>query len=90
MMKTYGVIFEGKPGKILYDEEAKTVSIEGLPPEKAVELEVFFTMEHDFFIPQSDQVDDFKVEQRKPIENVLDFELALCSLCSNTGVWVDW
>ena len=90
MKKIYDVIFEGEPGKILYDEEAKTVSIEGLPEDKAVELEVFFTMEHAFFIPQSDQIDDFKVEQRKPIENVLDFELALCSLCSNTGVWVDW
>ena len=43
-----------------------------------------------FRIPKSDEIDDFRVDIAKPTDNLTYFELALCNLYSETGIWVDW
>ena len=48
------------------------------------------TTEREYKIPESNVIDDYRVERKVPTESEMHFELALCNLHANTGVWVRW
>ena len=77
-------------GKVVYDDAAKSVSVTFPNTKIKQQVEGYLNTEREFRIPQSDMVDDFKVETAKPTENRTYFELAMCTLYTSTGVWVNW
>jgi thermostable 8-oxoguanine DNA glycosylase len=44
----------------------------------------------EFRIPESNRVDDFRIDRVRPTKNRTYMELALCTLFANTGFWVYW
>jgi hypothetical protein len=48
------------------------------------------TTKQEFHIPESQQIDDYRVDKAVPTEHVTYFELALCTLHAKTEVWVHW
>ena len=43
-----------------------------------------------FQIPVSQELDDYRIDAAFPNENITYFELTLCNLCAETGVFVNW
>lgn len=43
-----------------------------------------------FFIPESQEIDDYRVDTARPIDNETYFNLALCTMYHTIGVWVNW
>jgi len=50
----------------------------------------FLNTEREFYIPESKNIDDYRIDKAKPVEHITYFELALCVLHANTGIWVKW
>jgi len=80
-----------KTGLVEYDDETKLVSVSF--PDRTIKSSVvsYLTTPQDFWIPESNRIDDYRVDKNKvPTENLTYLKLALCTLNTNTGVWVDW
>jgi len=84
------ILYEDKEGFVKYNEEDQEVSIDFPDEEMADEIERFLTSHRAFRIPESDRIDDFRVDYAYPYEERTYFELAMCELFSETGVWVNW
>ena len=50
----------------------------------------YLTTPREFRIPESNRIDDYRIDEGLPVENITYFELALCELMSRFEVWVDW
>lgn len=53
-------------------------------------VETYFTTKRKFYIPESDVIDDYRVDEGIPTDNGTYFELALNELTSKTGVDISW
>ena len=48
------------------------------------------SIKREFNIPESQKIDDFRVDKVFPKDSTTYFELTMCTLFANTGVHVDW
>jgi len=79
-----------KRGYINYLEKDKTFEVSFANEATRKEIENYLTTKREFKIPESDRIDDFRVDNAIPTENLTYFELALCTLHADIGVWVHW
>jgi hypothetical protein len=81
----------GESGTIEFDPESKAVVI-NLPisDRRKKEIQGFFSTPRDFFIPESDQIDDFRVDSLVPVDDLGYFKMAMSELYGATGVYVVW
>lgn len=80
----------GKTGTITLDEESMEFAVEF--PDKRVtgQIERYLGKERKFRIPESQIIDDFRIDTVKPTKSPMYFDLALCTLYVNTGAFVKW
>jgi thermostable 8-oxoguanine DNA glycosylase len=50
----------------------------------------YLTTKREYKIPESNRIDDYRIDKELPTRNRMYFELALCTLYAETGVFVDW
>ncbi len=93
MVTTVRIETKEKPiyrGSVSYDDSKKKVTV--VFPDKKIkqEIEKYLATKQDFRIPESQEIDDYRVDNAAPVDNQTYFELAMCTLYSKLGVWVDW
>jgi hypothetical protein len=80
---------KGKKGFIAYDPLSLASVIVEFPDEtKRQEIETYLKTEREFWIPESNEIDDYRIDRARPIDSVIYFELALSSLYGALDVWV--
>lgn len=52
-------------------------------------LKKYFNKKRKFNIPETDVIDDYRVDTAKPVENITYFELSLCTMYRMIGVKMD-
>ncbi len=78
-------------GTVVYDVQKKEIIVNFLEDEGIKkDIKAHLSKEHVFLIPESNVIDDFRKEKGFPKDNLTFFQLALCELYINTGVWVEW
>lgn len=89
-MVEIAVSMGNKKGMVRYWEKEKRAEVSF--PFEGVQTAAmnYLTSEREFKIPESDGVDDFRIDQARPVDNRTYFDLAMCSMYSNVGLWVDW
>lgn len=91
MVESVGLEYKGMRGRVKYDpKNLSRFEVEFPSSSVREKVEAYLTTERDFKIPKSPEIDDYAVESAKPTDNKTYFELALCTLWANTGVWVVW
>ena len=91
MVRTVGIKYGGQTGTIKYDaEDLKHFEVDFPDDDKEGEIVDYLTTRRDFHIPESQRIDDYRIDRALPTDHVTYFELALCTLHANTEVWVDW
>lgn len=81
----------GAQGSITFDPETQKVTVDLQLGQKRNKLvKEFFTTPREFRIPESDQIDDYRVEVKKPIDGEDYFNMAMTELYGATGVYVLW
>jgi len=84
-------ISQGKQkGFVKYDEKKKEISVDFPNDSLVLDIEEYLSTNRVFKIPESQEIDDFREEFASPLESKTHFELAMCTLYGETGVWVDW
>ena len=82
-----GIQFGELNGTIEYNDSKAVVNIEG--PVKN-DIERYLHTSRKYWIPESQRIDDFRIDTAKPVDSLTYFELALCTLFDKLGVYVDW
>ena len=81
---------DGKKGTIILDEKSMAYEVE-FPDKPTVNaIKRYLGKEREYHIPESQDIDDFRLERAKPTKSPMHFDLALCTLKANTGVSVTW
>ena len=78
----------GKTGSVLYD--GKNIDVVFPSKKEKSAIEEYLNTKRDFRIPDSDAMDDFRIDRAFPKDSETYFRLALCSLWAETGIWVEW
>lgn len=78
----------GRRGAVAYDEAARRVRVDFDGP--CAEAKQRLTAPRRFLVPESDRLDDCRLEEARPTDSRTHMELALCTLHAETGFWVDW
>jgi hypothetical protein len=77
-------------GTIFLNEETMAYGV--VFPDKKVRAQIkrYLEKEREYRIPESQEIDDFRLERAVPTKSPMHFDLALCTLWANTGVYVIW
>ena len=82
---------DGSTGTIEYDPEAHVASVNlKLPPKRMKQVVDYLNTEREFWTPESQEVDDYRIDRVKPVENSDYFRRAMSMLYGQTGVYVLW
>jgi len=84
------IIYKDLEGFVEYDEEEQRVDVDFPDVRAARKIEDYLNTKRAFKIPESDRIDDFRIDHAFPYEERTYFEIAMCELFSELGVWVDW
>ena len=84
------LIYSGTTGKLRYIEKDKKVEISGFEDDMTENILKYMNTEQVFYIPESQDIDDFREDTVKPTENQTYAELALSHIWAALRVWVDW
>jgi hypothetical protein len=88
-LKVIGIKAAGQEGRILYDPEDVAGFIVEHPDPRVVEaVRQHFTTRREFRIPESQEIDDFRVDFVLPTTDENYFIMALCEMQAAIGV--DW
>jgi len=80
---------QGK-GVVSYNTKSKVIEVD-YPSESIRQSILSYLMtKREFQIPESQQLDDYRIDKAYPSDNITYFQLAMCTLWANTGVLVDW
>jgi hypothetical protein len=85
-----GIKFKGRKGTVMYDTEKKEFKIEH--PDRGIIERVteYLNAKRKFQIPESDRIDDFRLDIGLPGESEMYAQLALSEMYGETGVLVEW
>lgn len=80
----------GKKGWIQYDAEKRKVTVEH--PDESVRKAVtrYLSSPREYWIPESDRIDDYRKETKRPTESTMHMDLALSGGFYVTGAQVLW
>lgn len=80
----------GEAGTVTLDEKSMTFVVDFPDKRTRGQIERYLVRPRKFRIPESQEIDDFRIDEVKPTESPMYFDLALCTLWANTGVLVSW
>lgn len=85
-----GINYNGVEGVISYTEDSQEIEIEF--PDEIISNKIieYFNTSQVYRIPQSSDIDDFIEVYALPLSQLDYFEMALCTLYSTLGVYVNW
>ena len=76
-------------GKVVFSDNKVLTVI--FPDQKvAKQIEKYLNTEREFKIPESQRIDDYRVDKAKPVDELTYLELALCTIHNELGVLVEW
>jgi hypothetical protein len=81
---------DDKVGFVNYTPETKELIVEFPVANDKRNIIKYLTKKKKFKIPESQRIDDYRIDIMLPTENLMYMELALCELYTHTGVWVNW
>ncbi len=81
---------ERKKGWIQYDSEKKKVTVEHPDAKIKGAVTRYLSSPREYWIPESDRIDDYRKETKLPSASTMYMELALNTLHSATGAEVVW
>jgi len=91
IMAKVKISHNGQTGTIEYIEgDLENFKVSFPDVKKSQEIIKYFTTEREFHIPESQRIDDYRVDKALPTDHITYFELALSTLYANTDVWVEW
>lgn len=90
METTVEITNNNKSGLVSYDTELKTITVEFPDEEVRKGVENYLALEKEFKVPESQQIDDYRVDKAFAKDSLMYFELSMCTLDANTGVFVNW
>ena len=77
-------------GIVHYNPNKKEFRIEHTNPAVVAKIKQYLSTKREYRIPESSEIDDFRVDRAYPKDNITYFNLAMCELFTKTGVWVHW
>ncbi|MFC1876624.1 hypothetical protein ACFL2E_05045 [Thermodesulfobacteriota bacterium] len=81
----------GKEGQIEFDDSNPVKYSVIFPDEKIREQIIqYLNTPQEYRIPESQRIDDFRIDWAKPTDDMMYFDLALCTLHNELGLWVAW
>ena len=91
MIQEIGIEYpkNGKKGIVIYDIDNKTITID-FDHSKKKEVKKYLAKKREFKIPESQKIDDYRIDKAYPKDSQTYFELAMCELYTHTDVWADW
>jgi hypothetical protein len=81
---------EGHIGQINYDTKTKDLEVTFPDESKRKEIVNYLTTEMSFRIPESQKIDDYRIDKVKPVESLTYMELALCTMLAKISVRPLW
>lgn len=93
MSTTVQLELDGAKGTLTYNEQAEgnvRYNLQTEDEKLRKTVKDFMRKEREFNIPESNVIDDYRVDKVKPITNGMYFDLAMCVLQSETQVLVFW
>ena len=88
----YQISYKRKVGKIVFEGDEDTDSVKDIqinfPDDKRKEIEKYLNTIREYRIPESNRIDDYRIDKAKPIDGLTYFQLAMSTLHFNTKVWV--
>ncbi len=90
-MPTVDIKGFGKKGKIEFDDTKPVNYSVTFPDEKIREQIIqYLNTPQEYRIPESQRIDDFRIDWAKPIDDMMYFDLALCTLYNELDIFVTW
>ena len=91
MKRKVGIKANDKEGYIVWDTE-DPADFEVFHPDDDIFEKVldYLSTKQDYWIPESNRVDDYRIDEGLPTDSEMYFSLALSALMNHTGVWVEW
>ena len=79
-----------KRGIITYEEKPKTLEV--MFPDSKIKTRIltYLNTKRDYRVPESDNLDDYRVDRRRPIDSLMYLELALNTMYTTIDVRPDW
>lgn len=91
MRRKVGIKANDKEGYVFWETENPDDFEVFHPDDDVFEMVIDYLLtQREFWIPESQRVDDYRIDEAFPTDNETYFSLALSELYANTGVWVDW
>lgn len=84
------ISINGQRGIVEYTPETKELRVDHPDDDVKRKVTRYLRKERDFWIPESNRIDDYRVDKAKPIDGQTYMDLGLSSMWSETGVWVHW
>lgn len=82
---------DGKSGTIEYNPETKKIAINlDCPSSLKKTIQEVLTSEREFWIPESTQIDDYRIDIAAPVSSSDFFRMAMSELYGATGIYVLW
>ena len=86
-----GIKKDDLQGTITWTENDEKNYVVDFPDKKTVKaINKYLHTEREYQIPESNEIDDYRIDKAKPIDGPTYFLLALNTLWANTDVWVIW
>jgi hypothetical protein len=85
-----GIESGGKKGWIQYDSEKKKATVEHPDANIREAVKRYLSSPREFWIPESDRIDDYRKETKRPTESTTHMTLALSGGFYETGAEVLW
>jgi len=90
MIEKIGISYKGYKGFVSYNLKKKIITVEFNHPIKKGVVERYLGTRQEFKIPESNKIDDYRIDVAFPKDEQTYFELAMNELYTKTGVFVDW
>ena len=81
---------DDKVGFINYNHVTKDLVVEFQDAVVKNRIVKYLNTEREFFRPESQVLDDYRQDMKKPVENLMYMELALCEIYVRHDIWIDW
>ena len=81
---------EGQVGQINYDPKTKELNGTFHNESKRLEIINYLTTEMSFKIPESQKIDDYRIDKAQPTESLMYMELALCTMLAKINARPLW
>jgi len=81
---------EGTRGEIVYDPEAKTIEITGLPKDVTEKMRDLFSQPDYYQCPLSNRLDDYVVVKGMPTDDPARFAYSLIKIAAGLNLYIHW